>query len=51
MDEFIMRDPRYCADQEAYHVDREMRRQRHDCVDRPGIVNICSNVLRVDVRE
>jgi len=26
MDEFMMRDPRNCADQEAYHIDQEMRR-------------------------
>src|ERR1700722_2374377 len=49
MDEFMVRDPRDCADQEAYHVDRKMRGQGHNCADHPRTIDICPDVLQVDV--
>jgi len=45
----MVRDPRDCADKEAYHVDQEMRRQRRDCVDHLRTVGCCPDVLQMDV--
>jgi len=49
MDEFMMRDPSDWADQEAYHVDREMRGQRPHCADHPSTIDIRPDVLQVDI--
>ena len=45
VDELMMRDQRNCADQEAYHVDREMRRQRHDGVDHARTIGVGPDIL------
>jgi hypothetical protein len=44
-----MRDPHNYADQEANHLDREMRGQRHNYVDHSCIIDSCPDVLKVDV--